>query len=171
MEKTIKIGRVNVRLNNNIGWSIAYRDQFGQDIIPTLMPMLAGALDIFSEYIQLSGNNDKFTFDDFAKLADGDALLNAAIHLGGLEFVDFINITWALAKCADEDIPEPGVWVKQFDSFPIDVIGPAVFGLIIKGVVSSKNLKRLEELRGKIQPLKVSTSKPLYSPESNEDSQ
>lgn len=170
MEKTIKIGNQSVRLNNNIGWALAYRDQFGRDIIPTIMPMLAGAMDILSGLINETGKTDNIGLEDLAKLADGEALLNAAIHLGALEFVDFINITWALAKAADEDIPEPGEWVKQFNSFPLDIVGPAVFGLIVKGVVSSKNLKRLEDLRGKIQPITALTSKQLSSPDSNEDS-
>ena len=169
MEKTIKIGNQNVRLNNNIGWALAYKDQFGRDIIPTLMPLLAGAVDLFSGLINETGKTDSINVADLAKIADGDAVINAAIHLGGLEFVDFINITWSLAKCADEDIPEPKEWIKQFDSFPIDVIGPAVFELIFKGVVSSKNLKRLEDLKKRIQPTRESISRTLSSPESNED--
>lgn len=171
MEKTIKIGNKSVRLNNNIGWAIAYRDQFGRDIVPTLMPLLAGAVDIFSGILSETGKADNITLTDLAKVADGDTLLNAAVHLGGLEFVDFINITWALAKTADEDIPEPKEWVKQFDSFTVDTIGPAVFSLITKGVMTSKNLRRLKDLRGRIQPEAISTSKQSYYQELNEDSQ
>ena len=40
MEKTINIGNKSVRLSNNVSWTMEYRDQFGQDIIPTLMPAL-----------------------------------------------------------------------------------------------------------------------------------
>ena len=93
MEKTIKIGKKSVRLNNNISWAIAYRDQFGRDIIPTLMPMLASALDIVSGLINETGKTEDFELVDFAKLADGDALINAMIHLGSIEFIDLINIT------------------------------------------------------------------------------
>ena len=151
MERTINIGDKSVRLNNNIGWALAYRDQFGRDIVPSLMPMLAGALDIISGLINEVGT-EEVSVKEIAKLADGDSLINAMIHLGGLEFVDFINITWALAKCADPDIPEPREWVKQFDEFPMDVIAPAVGELIFKGVVSSKNQTRLKEMRKKLQP-------------------
>ena len=167
MEKTIKIGKKSVRLNNNISWAIAYRDQFGRDIIPALMPLLASALDIISGLINETGKTDEIDLADLAKLADGDALVNAVIHLGGFEFTDFICITWALAKCADEDIPAPREWVAQFDTFPIDVIAPEVFSLIFKGVVSSKNLKRLEDLKKRIQPSLISTQS--SSPDSNED--
>lgn len=167
MEKTIKIGNKSVRLNNNVSWAIAYRDQFGRDIIPTLMPLFASALDIISGLINETGKTDDIDLADLAKLADGEYLLNAAIHLGGFEFTDLICLTWALAKCADEDISEPRDWVKQFTVFPVDVIAPEVFSLIFKGVVSSKNLKRLEDLKKRIQPVSISTQS--SSPDSNED--
>ena len=167
MEKTIKIGKKSVRLNNNVSWAICYRDQFGRDIIPTIMPLFASALDIISGLINETGKTDEIELTDLAKLADGDSLLNAAIHLGGFEFTDLICITWALAKCADEEIDEPREWIKQFETFPIDVVAPEVFSLIFKGVVSSKNLKRLEDLRKRIQPVSISTQS--SSPDSNED--
>lgn len=167
MEKTIKIGKKSVRLNNNVSWAIVYRDQFGRDIIPTIMPLFASALDIISGIINETGKTDDIELTDLAKLADGDSLINAAIHLGGFEFTDLICITWALAKCADEDIPEPREWISQFDNFPVDVVAPEVFSLIFKGVVSSKNLKRLEDLKKRIQPTSISTQS--SSPDSNED--
>ena len=167
MEKTIKIGKKSVKLNNNVSWAIVYRDQFGRDIIPTIMPLFASALDIISGIINETGKTDDIELTDLAKLADGDSLLNAAIHLGGFEFTDLICITWALAKCADEDIPEPREWIEQFETFPVDVVAPEVFSLIFKGVVSSKNLKRLEDLKKRIQPTSISTQS--SSPDSNED--
>ena len=167
MEKTIKIGKKSVKLNNNVSWAIVYRDQFGRDIIPTIMPLFAAALDIISGIINETGKTDDIEMTDLAKLADGDSLLNAAIHLGGFEFTDLICITWALAKCADEDIPAPREWIEQFETFPVDVVAPEVFSLIFKGVVSSKNLKRLEDLKKRIQPTSISTQS--SSPDSNED--
>ena len=166
MEKTINIGDKSIRLNNNIGWALAYRDQFGRDIVPTLMPLFASSLDIVSGIIKETGKTDEITLSDLAELADGDSLINAVIHLGGFEFTDLICLTWALAKCADEDIPAPREWVKQFDVFPVDIIGPAVFELIFKGVVSSKNVKRLEDLKKRIQPTLTST--PSSSPDLSE---
>ena len=167
MEKIIKIGKKSVKLNNRVSWAIVYRDQFGRDIIPTIMPLFASALDIISGIINETGKTDDIELTDLAKLADGDSLLNAAIHLGGFEFTDLICITWALAKCADEDIPEPREWIKEFETFPVDVVAPEVFSLIFKGVVSSKNLKRLEDLKKRIQPTSISTQS--SSPDSNED--
>lgn len=152
MEKTINIGTKDVRLNNNIGWTIDYRDQFGQDIIPTLMPMLAAALDLIKGLLEEAENTENIEWKDILKTIDGDTLLDALIHLGGLEFRDFINITWAMAKCADDTIPEPRTWVKQFEVFPVDEIAPVIFELIYKGVVSSKNLTRLKDMKKSLQP-------------------
>lgn len=147
MIETIKVGNKEVQFDNNVGWAMIYKDQFGQDIIPTLMPMFAGALDIISGLVNDAGKKGDIDVADILKLADGDALINASIHLGNLEFVDFINITWALAKNADDSIPDPKTWVRQFDEFPVDVIAPAVVKLVFRGMVSSKNLERLNDLR------------------------
>ena len=157
MEKTIKIGDKDVRLKNNVSWTIIYRDQFGRDIVPTIIPLFASALDVISGIINETGKTDSISIEDVAKIADGDALLNAAIHLGGFEFTDFVCMTWALAKCADGSIPEPRQWVEQFDEFPVDIVAPAVFKLIFKGMVSSKNLARLKDLSQRIQPTSTST--------------
>lgn len=166
MEKTIKIGSKSVKLNNNIGWTLAYRDQFGRDVIPAIMPMFASAMDVISGIVAQTGKIEKVSVEDIISVLDGDALVDAVIHLGGLEFADFINIIWALAKCADEYIDEPSEWVKQFDVFPLDIIAPEVIKLVSKGVISSKNLKRLESLTKTIQP---SNSTPSSLQESKED--
>ena len=170
MIKTVKIGSKEVILDNNVGWTLIYRDQFGQDIIPSIMPLLAGAMDVISGLFQEVGDVSEISIDDIAKLTDGDALINAMIHVGGFEFVDFLNITWAMAKNADDSIPEPKQWIKGFDEFPLDVIGVEVVKLIFKGMISSKNLKRLNAKIQSVQPKKnKSTLKPSSSPELNAD--
>ena len=171
MIKTVKIGNKEVILDNNVGWTLIYKDQFGQDIIPSIMPLLAGALDVVSGLFQEAGDKEEISIDTLAKLADGDALINAMVHIGGFEFVDFLNITWAMAKNADDSIPEPRKWIKGFDEFPVDVIGVEVVKLIFKGMVSSKNLKRLNAMIKSVQPKKKSKSisKQSSSPELNAD--
>lgn len=151
MEKSIKIGSKSVKLSNNLAWTMIYRDQFGRDIIPALMPMLASAMDVISGLVSEVGT-DSVSLEDILKLTDGDYIINAIIHLGGLEFVDFINITWAMAKAADDNIPGPKEWIREFNTFPLDVVAPVVGDLILKGCVSSKNLARLKNLKKVIQP-------------------
>ena len=155
MQKTIKIGDKEVILDNNIGWTMEYRNQEGKDIIPTLLPLIASILDLFAGVIKETGKANDITIKDMLSVTDTDDMLNAIIHASGAEFVDlFINTTWALAKCADESIPEPRRWVKQFDTFPLDEIVPQVLGFILDGTVSRKNLERLKSIRVAFQPIK-----------------
>lgn len=168
MEKTIKIDKKSVRLSNNIGWTMEYRDQFNHDIVPTLMPMLAAILDILGGIVDSVGSTKEIGYDDLIKAVNSDKMLGAVIHMSGLEFVELINIIWAMAKTADETIPEPREWVKQFNNFPLDEITPTVFRLIVDGVMSSKNVKRLGSLLEALRPT-ASVSTTSSSPDSNED--
>lgn len=143
MESTIKIGGVDVKVNNRAGWTITYRDQFGHDIVPTLMPLFAGVFDVISGIIKETGKTDTITVEDILSVADGDALINAMIHVSGFEFVEFLYITWAMAKEADDSIPEPKTWIRQFENFYVDEVAPEIVKLAFKGMCSSKNLKRL----------------------------
>ncbi len=170
MEKTIKIGKQNARLSNNVGWTMEYRDQFGQDIVPIIMPALASIMDVVTGIFNATGKTKDIEISDLLKSIEGDTLTDVMIHLSGLEFVELINITWAMAKAADDDVPDPKTWVRQFDDFPIDVIAPQVFELVLKGMVSSKNWKRLTNLISQLKKSQPeSTSTQSSSPESNED--
>ena len=111
------------------------------------MPLLASGLDIVSGLVRETGGRGELRIEDVLSITDGDALLNAFIHLSGFEFVEFLYITWAMAKEADDSIPEPKTWIRQFDEFPVDVIAPKVVSLIFKGMCSSKNLERLREIK------------------------
>ena len=155
MEKNIKIDSKNsLKLNNNVGWLFIYKDQFGRDIVPTLVPVLNAGIDlVFGIYKETGG---KFTKDSIMQI-DTDALTDALIQATAIEATDLINITWALAKNADEDIPEPREWVRQFDTFPVDVIAPEVFKMLFKGMVSTKNSRRLQNLFENLQPSSTST--------------
>lgn len=167
MEKTIKIGDKEVRLNNNVGWAMTYRDQFGHDILQTLTPMFASALDVVGGIISQTGKTKDFGIEDLLAVMDGDTFLDALAHIGTFEFVEVVNLTWAMAKTADEDLPDPKTWAREFDTFPVDVIVPELLGLIVGGLTSSKNLRRLEELKKKLRPESISIQS--SSQDSNED--
>ena len=170
MEKTINIGNKEVRLTNNVSWAITYKDQFGRDILPTLMPMFMAALDIVGGVVEETGGGSEIAIPHLINAINGEKFVDAVIHLSGLEFTEFINITWAMAKACDDDIPEPKRWVRDFDEFPLDVVAPEVAKLAFKGLVSSKNLKRLKDLISEIKVVQPeSTSTQLSSPDSNED--
>ena len=166
MEKIIKIGKQEVRLNNNVAWTMEYRDQFGKDIVPVIMPLMASMMEGVSTIIADSGN--EVTVASIAESLQGRAI-DVVLPLFQTEFVDLvINVTWAMAKAADEGIAPPKQWVRQFDSFPLDIVGPAVFDLVLKGFVSSKNLKRLKNLGENLKNLQPSHSMTSSSQDSNE---
>lgn len=167
MEKIIKIGKQEVRLNNNVAWTMEYRDQFGKDIVPAIMPLIASMIEGVSTVIAESGN--EITTKTLAEAVQGRAL-EVMLPMFQAEFVDLIiNVTWAMAKAADENIEPPKRWVRQFDSFPLDIVGPAVFDMVLKGFVSSKNLKRLKGIGDSLKKLQPSTSTQSSSQDSNED--
>lgn len=150
MEKVIKIGSKDVRLNNNVGWTMEYRDQFGKDIVPVVLPVLASVIETAAS-VMSEGN--EMTVADIASALEGRAM-DVLLPLFQVEFVDMVvNVTWAMAKAADESIAPPKQWVKQFDEFPLDIVGPAVLDLALKGFVSSKNLERLKNIKISLQPL------------------
>ena len=168
MEKVIKIGKHEVKLNNNVAWTMEYRDQFGKDIVPTLMPILASMLEGVSSVVAEAGA-DKIEIESLAKVIEGRSM-EILLPMFQVEFVDtIINVTWAMAKAADENIDLPKRWVRQFETFPLDVIVPAVYELIFKGFVSSKNLKRLKSIGASLRNLQPSHSMTSSSQDSNED--
>lgn len=169
MKKIIKIGKQEVELNNNAAWTMEYRDQFGKDILPVIMPFMASMIEGVSAVVAEAGKDGELSTSNIAEALEGRAM-EVLLPMFQAEFVDLvINVTWAMAKAANEEIEPPKRWVKQFDSFPLDVVGPAVFDLAMKGFISSKNLKRLKKVGESLKNLQPSHSTKLSSQDSNED--
>lgn len=168
MEKIIKIGDKDVRLNNNIDWAISYRDQFGKDILPVIMPFITTIIESLSTILADSSTNGEITTQSIAEALNGRSL-DVLLPLYQAEFVDLVlNVLWALAKTADDTIEPPRKWLRQFDNFYLDEIIPELADLVVRGLVSSKNLKRLEGIKTTLRP-KTSDSTKLSSPDSSED--
>ena len=168
MEKAIKIGKQEVRLNNNVAWTMEYRDQFGKDILPAVMPLLASMIEGMSTIMADAGRDGDLTTSNIAEALEGRTM-DVLLPMFQAEFVDLIvNVTWAMAKAADENIETPKRWVRQFEEFPLDVVGPAVYDLVLKGFVSSKNLRRLKKIGNELKNLQPSHSMTSSSPDSNE---
>ena len=153
MEKIIKIGNQEVRLNNNVAWTMEYRDQFGKDILPAIMPLLASMIEGVSTVMAEASDAGELSTSSIAEALEGRSM-DILLPMFQAEFVDLvINVTWAMAKAADENIEPPKRWVRQFDSFPLDVVGPIIFDMVLKGFVSSKNLKRLKKISESLKTL------------------
>ena len=170
MEKIIKIGKQEVRLNNNMAWTMEYRDQFGKDILPAVMPLLASMIEGVSTVMAEASETGELTTTSIAEAIEGRSM-DILLPMFQAEFVDLVlNVTWAMAKTADENIDPPKRWIRQFDSFPVDIVGPVVFDMVLKGFVSSKNLKRLKKIGESLKTLQpTSHSMTSSSPDSNED--
>lgn len=149
MEKVIKIGDTEVTLSNNIAWTMEYRDQFGSDIIQDHIPLLETITEALASVIGENGTNGIDVADIVSSLEG--RTMDIMLPMMQTRFMElFVNVTWAMAKAADEDIDPPKKWVRQFDVFPLDVIVPTIYDLAFKGFVSTKNLKRLTNLKDEI---------------------
>lgn len=165
MEKIITIGGHEVKLSNNVAWTMEYRDQFNKDIVPSIMPLIASGLEAVSSVVA-DANGDTITTGNIAESISGRAV-DILLPMFQVEFVDIIvNVVWAMAKAADASIDPPKKWVRQFDEFPLDEILPTVYDLVISGFVSSKNRARLKAILEGLQPSRLMKSS---LPESNED--
>lgn len=146
-----------------------YRDQFGKDIVPALMPVIASAVEGISTVVSEAGA-DSVSYADIAETLRGRSL-DILLPLFQVEFVDvIINVTWAMAKAADENIVPPKQWVRQFDEFPLDVVGPAVYDLVVKGFISSKNRKRLKKISESLKTLQPKENQSHSTTSSSQDS-
>lgn len=153
MEKIINIEGRELKLNNQVAWTMEYKDQFGRDIVPVIMPMVSAIVEGLASVISESETKG-ISAKQISEAFQGRSM-EILLPMFQVEFVDIIiNVTWALAKCADETIPEPKKWIRQFDSFPLDIIVPEVYQLVMQGFVSSKNWARLKEMSEKLQILR-----------------
>lgn len=167
MEKTIRIGKQSVKLSNNVAWAMEYKDQFGHDVIQEHIPIMASLIETVSSIV--ADNGSEIDYVRVLASLEGRAM-DILIPLMQTEFLTtIVNMTWAMAKAADDSIDPPKQWVRQFNSFPVDVIAPAVYDMAMKGFVSSKNLTRLKSLIERLKTIQPLTSKPSFSQESSED--
>lgn len=158
MEKIIKIGEHEVRLNNNVAWTMEYKTQFGRDILPSIMPLVASGIESVTAILNESGRKDgePLQIRDITEAIEGRAM-DLLLPLFQLEFTDtVINVLWSMAKAADESIVPPKTWVKQFEEFPLDIIIPAIGELVVSGFVSSKNRERLRTIGANLKNLQPS---------------
>lgn len=166
MVKTITLREgMDITLANDSLWIEEYRDQFGQDILPTIMPFILSVGSSISALAEEAGGLDEIDQDAFIRMLGSESLLDIGLRLAAFEFRDIMRIMWAMAKAYDENIEDPKAWQRKLagpdhESLPImDVVVPALAELVVKGVVSSKNWERLtaeaEDIKTKLQPVKT----------------
>lgn len=158
MIKTIKLDEgVELTLSNSNVWLYEYQDQFGHDILPDLMPLLGAVLRLI-ENISEQGLSVKEA-QEITKAVAGEGGYDALIELAGLRITDLINIAWAMAKAADDSVPEPKKWLRSFEAFPLDIVVPEVFAMAAQGAMSRKNWTSLQQWIGKLRAPKEKKKK------------
>lgn len=152
MEKTIKIDKdTSLKVSNNIAWLMEYQAQFEKDVLETLEPAAMAAVGLFTSINEVAKEQNT-TAADVIRGLDPDLLRDAVIDLSGLGAVDVINIIWSMAKAADEDIEEPRIWARQFETFPLDKILPEVVTMALSGLMTTKKYKGLQEMTRALEP-------------------
>lgn len=135
MRSTIKIGKKKeIKINTSWNWAYIYQDYFGHDIIPDLVPLI----DTFIETLTGLINGSETDEEDLGS------------KLYGMEITTVTNVIWALAKNADDNIPEVREWLDGFDEFPLDIILPEVLDALAGSMMSTK---KAELLRGQLEAL------------------
>lgn len=139
MVKTIRINKdQSIELNSSMGWLYSYREQFGHDILPDLMPMIESLLGLSVKVMQKT-DGAKGVIDAI----DDEVLTDFVISISGAETLTLLSIIWAMAKNANPAIAAPEEYFDQFETFPLDKVVPAAARMILDSSVSSKNAKRL----------------------------
>lgn len=141
MIKTIEFEGQKVELNTSAGWLFAYRNRFGHDIFPDLMPIIESIVGAIA--IMLENGEAEVTPDGIKNLMNDDAITDAFIKLAGMEITTIYQVLWAMAYNADKSIGGPEDFFNSFEKFPLDVIIPELFTAIVESSVSSKNGERL----------------------------
>lgn len=154
MEKTIKLGKKSVKLTNRVKWMVIYKDQFGRDIMPMLIPMANAFVEMAVSVMKATGGKslDVRKVGDILNTIDLSDVQSAMYALAGLEFTDLLQIVWCMAKAADEDTEEYSAWVDELDGFPVDAVAPVVFDLNLKMLLTSKNYSRLQSAVESLKP-------------------
>lgn len=156
---TLESGQ-EITLDNNLAWLMEYQDQFGEDIVPSLMPLVMSFADMLGGLADEGVDLDHLTTRDILAILKSEAAFDAGVKLSAFKTTDLINIVWAMAKAANDRIDSPKKWIRQFeDGFPLDVILPKAARLAARGVMTSKNWERLTATWSKLQPKKTK-SKP-----------
>lgn len=149
MVKEIRLDKNHlIELDSSMGWLFVYRETFGHDIFPDLMPMLESVLTAGINVLQNADGGD------IIGAIDGETLSDLFINVSGLELTSMLQIIWAMHKNAHSDAEPPETWFNKFGTFPLDVVFPKVMKMIIDSSVSAKNSKRLMT---KLKGLKNST--------------
>lgn len=133
MIKEIKVDKDNkFEINTAFGWLYKYKEYFGEDILPALVPMIDSAVGVVASAV----DEDRADVRDIVAEAMG--------AFAGTESTTVTNIIWALAKNADPNIPRADEWFNKFERFPVDRIIPEIFWTLAESYATTKKVEGLK---------------------------
>lgn len=145
MIKTIKIdkGR-SVEINTSNGWLFIFQEQFGYDVLAVLMPAFEATLKTVGKALQgIDPASGKIELAQALQNLDDDAMGEIMVSFSGMQLTTIFNIVWAMAKNANDEIPEPKTWLNSFDEFPADVMIKECLTGAFKASISKKNREKI----------------------------
>lgn len=142
MIKTVQFEGHSLEINTSGGWFFVYKDYFGHDIMPDIMPALETMLQMA---VSIAGKVDPGERDAHQILAalDEDVLEEIFAKMAGAQLTTVMQIVWAMARNADESVPGPREFFNKYDTFPWDTAGLEVFKALLESNISTKNVKSL----------------------------
>jgi len=142
MLKTINLTEEkDLRLDSSLRWAVIYQSQTGHDILPDLLPILYAGADLALEIAKATGMKG----EDPAKIIqalDSDTVKDAIVDLAGLQLTDLLTLVWSMARNAG-DARSFEEFVAWADPFPLDVIVPEIFEMLVRTLVAGKNADRI----------------------------
>lgn len=133
MIKTIKIDNKDVKFSFSLASFYIYKNQFGQDAMSVILPLLADVIGSIDPKIIVE--NGEISSEKLVKTA-GDIF----DQIISVEITEIADIIWAFAKAADDDIPEPALWYGSFEEFPLFDVGKEILPCLYDSLVSKKKI-------------------------------
>lgn len=123
MIKTIMFGDKPVEFCTSFAWTFIYKSQFKRDPAKLLMPAIVMARNEAEEGGELDLKEEKAAFLFYAEIG----------------FTGLAEIAWAMAKLADNDVPEPMAWIASYgDDFNAADLLEELLPEIIDSCLTSK---------------------------------
>lgn len=131
MIKEIKVDKdTKFEINTAYGWLYIYEEYTGEDVLPQLVPLIESVLGAVAD--SLDGDVDA-----------RDIISEAMGAMAGTKATTLTNILWAMAKNADETIPNAKEWYNSFDKMP----GDEVFGEALWCLAQTLTPKKAQRLK------------------------
>lgn len=147
MEKTITIDGKEVRFKATASFPLIYKANFNVDVLTMIMPLISEVVG------GADGMVTEETFKTGSLLLTPETISMALEGVYSLELIDIMNLLWTMAKCADDEIPDPVKWFGEFDEFPIIDIAIETFPMLFSSLLSKK------KFRGTTKPPKKTPQK------------